>query len=1136
MIWQILGRAHEPANGSPQVADRSIALQILEAPGQGGRSFLYNLSLDGQPLVTNVTLSLSQVADLHDIRETYDSLFPRTGSAQFAQAQMEAIGVGLFKLWLEPHWNDLTQKLRGNDRRILWIRSDQADVLNLPWELLRVSDRDIGTDSLWGVRRLPWMKREPDSASDLRPGPLRILFVACSPRDFAELDYEREEELLSRAIGGKAVFETSDLGTYKELTRRIDAFEPHIVHLSGHGRLSADGSSFCFETEEGNSDLRSAKDLGRLFADGQVQCAFISGCEAGKAPPRDVLGGVCQAIVAGGTPLAIGWGASIVDDVATKIAEVFYQTVVGGRSVDFALARARMEAQSATGDPSWSLPVLYATTEECRLFDGKLPNDSRPQPFKDHTMLPGMGRGYSPQFVGRRRELQKILVRLRLHDEDLQGVILTGIGGAGKSSLATRLARKLQADGNTHEPIAISCEPHMPLKPKDLLAACGDAFLLAGQSDDHRNTINDQLSIETRLRLLVAGLNRGLFVLVIDGFESSLNAGANSIIDPEIAKFYVYLLNNLTGTSRIIFTSRFLPADVDPLPITIAQIALGDLSEAAYLKFLFRDPVVRRKYQINPSQPELLVLLYRLYGGTPGFVAKMRSVLKKVESEQLLLEIKEKSRTLVATSGNELRALEEVHEDYCKQLSIDGVYGRLSADSQRMLSRAAAYVGPVTLEALAALPQSAPEGMQSELDTWIRSALTYSTDDPPETRWSVYGALRAWLLMSERLSIAERRHAHCAAGDYLVRVTAQSRQHKPSLTALAGLSEARAHFLAAAETAKAREVGDQINDMLLLEGNFALIERLSAELLEYETHPNPVLWIARSYLERPSFDEARQWYEEALKGCDDRYPAEKAQALHGLATINIRLGCYSVAREELQQALAIRQSTDNRFDQGITWHQLATIDMEEKKYEEARAGFETALSLFDGQEAQPEIQAAWHQLGSLDLRQERFSEARRALQRALDLAEMANDSRAEAAAIQQLGRVDLAEGKLAEAQKQLQQALEIRQSIGDRRGEAMSYRRLSELAARRKRPEVALVLSIGCYIVNKVIALPAADDDLLDVQKQASALGYKPDGLNALLQETEQRYLLDRGRSLHKILSQLTRDDARAPAQQINST
>jgi Mrp family chromosome partitioning ATPase len=87
-----------------------------------------------------------------------------------------------------------------------------------------------------------------------------------------------------------------------------------------------------------------------------------------------------------------------------------------GRPVDWALVQARQ-----------------AVREEC---------EARPSLVQQP--LPGMVEGYTPHFVGRRRELQRLLPGLR--SGALQGVVLTGLGGVGKSVLATRLARKLERD------------------------------------------------------------------------------------------------------------------------------------------------------------------------------------------------------------------------------------------------------------------------------------------------------------------------------------------------------------------------------------------------------------------------------------------------------------------------------------------------------------------------------------------------------------------------------------------------------------------------------------------------------------------------------------------------------------------
>ena len=68
---------------------------------------------------------------------------------------------------------------------------------------------------------------------------------------------------------------------------------------------------------------------------------------------------------------------------------------------------------------------------------------SRPPIVQD--ALPGMKEGYAEHFVGRRREQQRLLPALR--SGDLQILMITGLGGSGKSALATRLARKLETYG-----------------------------------------------------------------------------------------------------------------------------------------------------------------------------------------------------------------------------------------------------------------------------------------------------------------------------------------------------------------------------------------------------------------------------------------------------------------------------------------------------------------------------------------------------------------------------------------------------------------------------------------------------------------------------------------------------------------
>src|SRR4029077_13836991 len=179
---------------------------------------------------------------------------------------------------------------------------------------------------------------------------------------------------LGRA-GRRVVFDSGDLGSFEELGERINEFRPHIVHLTGHGGTREETAYFAVEDESGNTDQRPASELGQLFAGSGVACAFLSACQAGRAPAQAALGGLAQGLLAEGVPLVIGWTASILDDVATEVASSFYGAVSAGQTtVDRALVMGRQAARKmceARGAPSWSLPVLYAGTRQLRLFDAR---------------------------------------------------------------------------------------------------------------------------------------------------------------------------------------------------------------------------------------------------------------------------------------------------------------------------------------------------------------------------------------------------------------------------------------------------------------------------------------------------------------------------------------------------------------------------------------------------------------------------------------------------------------------------------------------------------------------------------------------------------------------------------------------
>jgi len=1036
--------------------DSIITLSINEVGTTPQSTFLFHVMVDGEVVSSNQSLSAEDSKAVREISRRYNALFEGGCAPELAAETMTSLGAELFDLWLAGSWEKIKAKVALGSLRLLVIASDLPDVLNLPWELVHSPAGDfLGVDSKFSIRRFPRSGQQiPSFDGELRPRPLRLLLAVSSPTDLATLDYEREEEYLLRAISGLDVaFDSGDLGSFQDLRDHVEQFQPHVVHLTGHGAVvkrcpqcgwlngteekvckncsaSLEGVSalghFAFEDESGKTDMRSSEELSRLMAASGVQCVFVSGCETGKAPPTEALGGVCQGLVSQEVPLAIGWAASISDDVANEFAHSFYRSLANGQSVDRALIRARQDVWKECekrGDPSWTLPVLYSATSQGEIFDLQKPPENPPRQIGEQRPLPGMIEGYAEQFVGRRREQQHLLTALRIGS--IQTVIITGLGGSGKSSLATRLAWKLKGDGFT--PIAVPSSRENPLSEARLIQIFGDAFLAADLDDAFQKLNNPKIPADVRLRYAVGILNKNRFLLVLDNFESNMDEAERSIIDPKLAEFYEYLLASLTGGSRAIVTSRYLPAG--KLPPKVREEPLGDFGEASFFKFLRRDDLVEKRLRSGELSHELLREVHRLFGGTPRFLDQIRKVLRDIPADDL----KKQLEAVKVPSGLEKGELQKILDEYCEDIFTSRLYGYLSPESRKTLSRAAVYGVAVNLEGLAAVTGEPAETLRGFARGWQDRAFAYpETERAASELWAVYGLLRGWLLA--QLGPEDRKAAHKKAGDFLRDLDKQDREGELGLTWVDCLLEARSQYLQAEDYEQAREVTARVSGFFTRSGLYDGVRQLNAELLRHEEHPSPMSWIGRAYLDQADYPEAEVWYRRSLDAAGDSMPDEAVLALHSLATIDVRRGEYEDARQKFETALKMRQQIGDRAGEAATWHQLATIDLNRGEYEDARQKFETALK--------------------------------------------------------------------------------IMQQIGDRAGEAAAFFQLGHLAAEQGQLAEGVRLVALCYLIDASIGHGDAESDFRSLSGMASQLNYTQDQFDAMHLEVQESYHRDRGWSL----------------------
>lgn len=1025
--------------------DRFTVTLIIEDTADGG--YRADVRHDGEPLQSDLTVSPDDADDLDQLSASYLDLFEGSPQDDVEEEQLRGIGHTLFDTWLSEAWEELN--VRPGSPLTLIVASDESAVLNLPWELVVLPDRrqEIGLDPQVSLRRYPRLNLLPEGGDDRRPGPIRILYSACQPREEATLDYEQEEyelmRILSRAGGAQdrvAQFGCV-LGSFEELRRRVNQFEPHVVHLTGHAAVQGDEESvFLFEDERGYRDPVSGRELALdALAESNVQCVFVSGCQTGQAPDVDAVGGICQGLVNAGIPNAVGWAASIGDEIAISFAERFYKVLAAGSPVDRALVQARREIQSFwedRGDPSWTLPVLYSSSKQTDLFDPT--KEEQPPPIRtNRDPLPGMPEGHAEHLVGRRREIQRFLPDLR--DGDLRVLLLAGLGGVGKSTLATRLARSLKDEG--FRPIAVSGAT----SAAEIINECRDVFRAEGLDEADERLGNEERDPWDRLRDLIRVLNDHSFVLVLDDYETLMDPDDRETKNDLIRRFVDRLTTHLTEASRCIITSRYLLDEFDDSRSGVRSETLEELLPSAFFKFLLADEEVERRIENRDLSYDLLGDIHDLFGGTPGFLNQIRKVLSQEDANAL----KEDLEAVTLPDTDDEGALHEARNEYLEELFANRLYQSLPEPSRHALSRAAVYTIPMTVEGYAAAAGVEESTMETYVRQWQDRAFVYpeSNEETDVERWSVYRLLRVWLL--DQIDEEKRRAAHAAAGEWLDGLREADRQEEHLGAHFLDVdAEARSRFLDAENHERAREITGRISGVLDRHAFYDEVARLNEEMLGRDQHPSSMNWLGQVYLKRGEYEEARAELERArdsFRELGDRFG--EATARHNLATIMLNQGDYEKARVEFEEVLQIRQEIGDRTGEATTRQQLATIAAKQGDYEAARAEFDEAQQTYQEIEDWRGEVRTRHNLATIAAEQGDYEKARSELEEALQIRQQIGDRSGEAKTRHNLASIALLERRDdEEARAGFEDALEIFREIGDRSWEATTRHQLATIA------------------------------------------------------------------------------------------
>ncbi len=824
--------------------------------------------------------------------------------------------------WLDGSDRFLSRAMQQHPGESFVLAIAAAESLaHLPWEVLHDGNNFL-------VARMPavvpvrWVSSDTRKLSiEGEPAnrALNVLFMATSPLGVEPvLDFEAEEgrilEATARHKIGLTVEESGCLTELGYLVADYDRGYFDIFHLTGHATLTDGQPRFITETETGESYLASAKDIAKALKSRIPKLIFLSGCRTGQLGNSGAVPSMAQELLNLGAKAVLGWGQKVLDHEAAIAAAALYEALSRGDELTEAIAhtyQALIENQAR----DWHLLRLYAA--------GTLPGQlvttlrtrgrkSAPKPSVAEQFLDPAGQVKVPtrgSFIGRRRQLQNCLRALKPPSE-MVGVLIHGMGGLGKSSLAARLCDRLPEFerlvwvGRVDEPSLVN-----------KLAAALDSRELREALQD------DKEELKFRLRRVFRQLEDEAakpFLLVLDDFEANLEPrDGGYVLQPEAANVLealVWAIGDTYAPHRLILTCRY---DFESTLLQeFYKQPLEGLRGADLRKKCNRLSAFDAKSQVDEA---LQSQACRLADGNPRLLEWLND---KIRQNSPL------AQTVI------LNRLEADPVELREQVLAEALLAQMDQQLEEMLRRGLVFELPVPREALTAVCESIPN-----LDRQINRAVALGLLEvsPDES-------LRVPRILPVKLP-EDAESLHKQGAEVLYRLwwqeaewTSEEQGREVHRLALKGKAEKIAV-----------EVADILTDRWICRRQFREVVKVCQDTLELASD-TPILFlckIARSQKNIGEVSKAFEYYQKALDLCTQKHEQHKAFILAELAVLHVEQENCDKAIALYRQSSEIYKSKDKFGERAAVLSGLAVCEEKQGRIKEAIALYMESLTLFD---------------------------------------------------------------------------------------------------------------------------------------------------------------------------------------------
>lgn len=461
----------------------------------------------------------------------------------------------------------------------LQISSDDPRVLAWPWEALRDPELGVLAHTCQVERRLNTV-RDPQKLPDSLPkNRVNILLVVARPYGRQDVGFRSIARPLVELIEKNklpAFVELLRPPTFDQLREHLRS-KPgffHILHFDGHGAYVAEpeGSGYAFqgpegklvfETEEGEPDPVPSERLSALLKECAVPGVVLNACQSAmiSAQTSDPFASVAMALLKSGMRDVVAMAYSLYVSGAQQFLPAFYRRLFDAGSMAVAVRAGRQQMWQhdkrvcVRGEfplQDWLLPVLYQQDP----LDYSFARGSQEEAGARVSQLPeDLRREKNPYgFIGRDSAILELERAMR---RPPAGILIQGLGGVGKTTLARGFLQWLDQTGGLEYPPFWF--PFQEIRSAEYVfnrlgeALFGGNFAAIGGE-------TPAAAMEKKIHALTGALREHRLLIVWDNFESAAGIAGTAILAnlPESdRRLLAQFLDELRGgKSKVIITSR----------------------------------------------------------------------------------------------------------------------------------------------------------------------------------------------------------------------------------------------------------------------------------------------------------------------------------------------------------------------------------------------------------------------------------------------------------------------------------------------------------------------------------------------------------------------------------------------------